>query len=66
MHAHNGSLFQNTKKLTLSSSLVLFNHIVPFKKFTRSPYVILIEATAGIGKSTLRNEIALKWANKNY
>ena len=29
-----------------------------------SPYVILIEGTAGIGKSTLCKEIALQWANK--
>ena len=28
-------------------------------------YVILIEGIAGIGKSTLCKEIALKWANKN-
>ena len=30
-----------------------------------SPYVILIEGTAGIGKTTLCKEIALQWANKN-
>ena len=30
-----------------------------------SPYVILIEGAAGIGKTTLCKEIALQWANKN-
>ena len=36
----------------------------PFEKFACSPYVILIEGAAGIGKSTLCKEIALQWANK--
>ena len=36
----------------------------PFEKFACSAYVILIEGTAGIGKSTLCKEIALQWAYK--
>ena len=36
----------------------------PFENFACSPYVIHIEGTAGIGKSTLCKEIALQWANK--
>ena len=35
----------------------------PFKK--SYSFVILIEGSAGIGKSTLCREIALQWANKN-
>ena len=37
----------------------------PFDKFACSPYIILIEGAAGIGKSTFCKEIALQWANKN-
>ena len=37
----------------------------PFEKFTGFPDVILIEGAAGSGKTTLCEEIALQWANKN-
>ena len=36
----------------------------PYDKITCYPFVILIEGAAGIGKSTLCKEIALRWANK--
>ena len=36
----------------------------PYDKIKCSPFVILIEGAAGIGKSTLCKEIALRWANK--
>ena len=36
----------------------------PYDTITCSPFVMLIEGAAGIGKSTLCKEIALRWANK--
>ena len=56
-HEHHGNV--NGKVTENISDL-----FAPFEKFTCSPYVILIEGTAGIGKSTLCKEIALQWANK--
>ena len=56
-HEHHGNVYG---KVTES-----FNDLfAPFEKFACSPYVILIEGAAGIGKSTLCKEIALQWANK--
>ena len=56
-HEHHGNV--NGKVTENISDL-----FAPFEKFACSPYVILIEGTAGIGKSTLCKEIALQWANK--
>ena len=56
-HEHHGNVYG---KVTENIS----DLFAPFEKFTSSPYVILIEGAAGIGKSTLCKEITLQWANK--
>ena len=56
-HGHHENVFG---KITENIS----DLFAPYDKITCSPFVILIEGAAGIGKSTLCKEIALQWANK--